>query len=258
MSELRHGDFTELAEDYALYRPGYSPLVLDALLGLAAPVGGKRLRFADVGAGTGIWTRMVAAHGAESWAVEPNDEMRRHGEAQSREAGVRWLAGSAEATGLPSGNFDLVTMASSFHWPDFDQAVDEFRRVLRPGGVFCALWNTRFIEANPLLVDIEEYLKNLVPDMKRVSSGRSEFCAGLTQRLLDCGRFSDVLYLEGRHVELQSPERYLGLWRSVNDVRVQAGPERFQRFLDHIEQVTRGMRHIEATYLTRAWAARRA
>ncbi len=46
-------------------------------------------------------------------------------------------------------------MASSLHWANFDKACDEFHRILRPGGVFVALWNPRFIEANPLLVEIE-------------------------------------------------------------------------------------------------------
>jgi SAM-dependent methyltransferase len=49
----------------------------------------------------------------------------------------------------------IVRMASSLHWANFDKACDEFHRILRPGGVFVALWNPRFIEANPLLVEIE-------------------------------------------------------------------------------------------------------
>ena len=61
-------------------------------------------------------------------------------------------------------------MASSFHWPDFDAVVHALSRVLRPGGVFMALWNTRCHESNPLLVEIEDYLYALVPELKRVSS----------------------------------------------------------------------------------------
>lgn len=32
---MKHGDFTSLAANYAQYRPGYSPFVLDAFVGLA-------------------------------------------------------------------------------------------------------------------------------------------------------------------------------------------------------------------------------
>lgn len=180
------------------------------------------------------------------------------GQAQSRGHNVAWRKGSAEATGLPDASCDMVCMASSFHWPDFEATIREFHRILKPGGLFMALWNTRQYESDPLLTAIEQYLHQLVPDMKRVSSGRSEFCNALTDRLRGRKEFADVLYLEGRHVEKQTPERYIGLWESVNDVRVQAGEERFARFIKHIREVTKELAVIEADYLTRAWIARSA
>lgn len=49
-----------------------------------------------------------------------------------------------------------------------------------------------------------------------------------------------------------------GAWRSVNDLRVQLGPELFDQFLDLTTERVAGMTSIETAYLTRAWAARRA
>jgi hypothetical protein len=69
--------------------------------------------------------------------------------------------------------------------------------------------------------------------------------------------FKDVIYLEGRHTSKQTPEQYLGAWRSVNDLQVQLGPELFRKFLDYVVDRTRGLDSIDTTYLTRAWAARR-
>ena len=248
---MKHGDFTDLAENYAKYRPAYAPLVRDALAGLL-PVGG---RAADIGAGTGIWSQMLHQAGLQVEAVEPNEAMRRAGAAQHSQ--IAWRAGSAEASTLPAGQYDLVSMASSFHWPDFKGALAEFERLLKPGGYFAALWNTRDVAGIPLLEDFEAELKRLAPDMKRVSSGRSEFCDALTGRLETSGVFSQVLYLEGHHLEFQSPEHYLGLWESVNDVRVQAGPEKFGQFLDYIHEKTKGLEQIEARYKTRCWLARK-
>ena len=54
-----------------------------------------------------------------------------------------------------------------------------------------------------------------------------------------------------------SPERYIGAWRSVNDLRVQLGVEKFNIFLDFIEAKVMDLESIEATYLTRAWSAKR-
>jgi len=257
VEQLKAGDFTGLARDYSQNRPDYAPPVLRALVGLLdRPV--AEIDFVDVGAGTGIWTRMVCAAGVRSaTAIEPNDDMRRHGIEDSAALSIRWQPGNAEATGLPDACCDWLTMASSFHWADFDHATREFHRVLKPGGRFTALWNPRLVEANPLLAQIEAYLSTLKPDLKRVSSGRAGITETLTERLWDSPWFDDVVYIEGRHVLSMSPERYLGAWRSVNDLRVQLGHDRFDAFLRHVEAEVANQDVIEATYLTRAWSARR-
>ncbi|MGB8801910.1 MAG: class I SAM-dependent methyltransferase [Candidatus Acidiferrales bacterium] len=247
-----------MAGDYARFRPGYAPQVATAILNYVGR-DAARVDAADVGAGTGIWTRTLAARGLHSVvAVEPNDDMRGQGIETSRGTDIVWRKGSAEATGLPTGSADLVSMASSFHWADFDKACEEFHRILRPNGVFVALWNPRFIESNPLLVEIEAQITRLKPDIKRVSSGRSGITERLTDMLSAKPQFAEVLYLEGRHSQRQTPEQYMGAWRSVNDLQVQLGPELFQKFLNFIEKRIAGLTAIETTIVTRAWAARRA
>ena len=163
---MKHGDFTALAEKYASYRPGYAPLIAEVFVRLS---GEAQPRCVDAGAGTGIWSRQLAAAGARVDAVEPNDAMREAGQQQNGPWAIRWHAGSAEASGLEDGVFDLACMASSFHWPDFDAAVREFHRLLKPGGYFMALWNTRYYESNPLLVEIIGAIMG--PDVTLVSAG---------------------------------------------------------------------------------------
>ena len=148
-------------------------------------------------------------------------------------------------------------MASSFHWVDFDKGTKEFHRILRKNGHFVALWNPRYLEASPLLLEIEEYLNTLKSNMERVSSGRSGLTEKLTEKLNDSAFFNDVVYLEGRHAITFTVEQYIGVWRSVNDVQVQLGHEKFGQFLNYIRDRLSGIESIEATYSTRAWAARR-
>ena len=257
LATTKLGDYTGLAGDYARFRPGYAPQVATAILGYVRRAAAD-LDAADIGAGTGIWTRQLASRGLRSVvAVEPNDEMRGQGIETSRGMNITWRKGCAEATGLPDASFDLVTMASSLHWADFEPACAEFQRILRPGGVFAALWNPRCLEANPLLLEIEAQISRLKPCLQRVSSGRS----GITERLTDLlgaqPKFCELLYLEGRHSQHQTPEQYLGAWRSVNDVQVQLGPELFKMFLDFVERRIAGLEVIETVYLTRAWVVRR-
>lgn len=69
------GDFTVLANHYSKYRVGYHEDVLSAMLGMISS-SPNDLDIVDVGAGTGIWTRMMAARGCRCRAVEPNAAMR--------------------------------------------------------------------------------------------------------------------------------------------------------------------------------------
>jgi SAM-dependent methyltransferase len=130
--------FSDRAQDYARYRPGYPPAAVEAILdGLGASAA---LTVADVGAGTGIFSRLLAQHGARVFAVEPNAAMRGAAAAHPR---VTWVDGRGEATGLDAGSCDLVTVAHAFHWFDADAALRELQRVLRAGGRLAILWNRR-------------------------------------------------------------------------------------------------------------------
>ncbi|HEX7349390.1 class I SAM-dependent methyltransferase [Brachybacterium sp.] len=47
----------------------------------------------------------------------------------------------AEATGLPEGCADLITVAQAWHWFDAVEASAEVVRLLAPGGVLALVWN---------------------------------------------------------------------------------------------------------------------
>ncbi len=252
---MKHGDFTGLAENYELYRVGYSEDVLRAAAALL-PSSREEASVLDVGAGTGKWTRMLAEYFGSCVAVEPNDDMRSQGEAASGSE-ITWKAGGAESLAEPDAAFDWVTMASSFHWTDYKTALSEFRRVLKPGGLFTCLWNPRKLEGQPLLEEIEAMVDAVVPRSSRKSSGSSSFVEQLCTRLTESGEFGDLIYMEAEFVVAMSPERYLGAWRSVNDIPAQAGPEKFEELMNQISDRISGLDKIECPYLTRAWTVRR-
>jgi ubiquinone/menaquinone biosynthesis C-methylase UbiE len=256
MKTIAPGDFTSLAEDYARNRPDYSASVLKALIdytGAARP----DFKIADVGAGTGIWTRMLAEAGLDVRAVEPCEAMRRQGEAHTAGTPVSWRAGSGEHTGLVTSSVHWVTMASSFHWVQQPDGLKEFKRILKPGGFLTVLWNPREIENNPLHEKIEALVNEMVPTLKRVSSGAAKNTKEWAQVLPSTGDFTDVIFFEARHQIAMSHQRYLGAWRSVNDIQAQAGPERFEALMKAIEEIIAPLPNIVVPYKTRAWTARR-
>jgi SAM-dependent methyltransferase len=130
--------FSDRAGDYARFRPSYPDAAVTAILaGLPLP---SQLVVADVAAGTGIFTHLLAARGTTVVAVEPNRAMRDAARPHPR---ITWVDGTAEATTLRENAHDLVTAAQAFHWFRVPDAVREFHRVLRPGGRLAILWNHR-------------------------------------------------------------------------------------------------------------------
>ncbi len=131
--------FTGAAQLYDKYRPSYPVTVVDWILAQASLEGAAPV--ADVGCGTGIATRLFAQRGLDVIGVDPNQAMLE----RARTAGgpARYLRGEATATGLPGASVDLVTVAQAFHWFDMTAALDEFDRILRPGGCCAAFWNVR-------------------------------------------------------------------------------------------------------------------
>ena len=132
--------FEKEAQAYARGRPDY-PAALSAWLAQALGLGPGR-EVADVGAGTGKFTALLATTGATVVGVEPVDAMRAKIDSLQLPT-VRAVAGTAQAIPLPSGTLDAVVCAQAFHWFATRDALDEFHRVLRPGGQLGLVWNVR-------------------------------------------------------------------------------------------------------------------
>ncbi|MDR0662324.1 MAG: class I SAM-dependent methyltransferase, partial [Holosporales bacterium] len=190
-------------------------------------------------------------------AVEPNDAMRTEGERYTQGENVVWLKGTGEETSLADRCVDWVTMASSFHWTDPKKSLPEFRRILRNGGFLTILWNTRDIKASKLHADIEEQIYAIVPQLTRVSSGNAHYTKDWSTILTSTGDFQNVHFIETSYIEQMTPERYIGAWRSVNDIQVQAGPDNFQKILKAITDKVSSLDVIEVPYKMRSWTAQK-
>jgi hypothetical protein len=125
--------------------------------------------------------------------------------------------------------------------------------MLRPGGFFTALWNPRDLARSPLHERIEKRIYEIVPGIKRVSSGSSKYTQGIEETLLRSGQFGNLIFMDAAHDEAMSQERYLGAWRSVNDIQAQAGSEKFRAILQAIEKEIADLPEISVPYRTRAW-----
>lgn len=253
---IKHGDFTELAKQY-INRPAYSTTIIKAILNYMETYKKEQIKIADIGAGTGKLTKVLLQMGLDVTAVEPNDKMRGEGIEYTKGYNVKWYKGSGEFTGLQDNSYNWVVMASSFHWTDPQKSLPEFSRILKNGGYFTAIWNPRNIEVSELHTKIENIIYSNVPNIKRVSSGAKNNTNKWEEILISTGHFDDVIFMETDYLENMTQERYMGAWKSVNDIRFQAGEEKFKVILDLIEKEIQDLDVIPVPYKMRAWTAKK-
>jgi SAM-dependent methyltransferase len=160
--------FSNRVDMYVKYRPSYSKEAIDYLytsVGLSSDADA-----ADVGAGTGIFSKLLLERGTCVTAVEPNAAMR---EAAAERLGeypnFRTVTGSAEETGLPERSVDFIVCAQAFHWFDRAASQAEFRRILRPGGKVVLIWNSRLTHGTPFLEQYEQLLRTYGTDYNEVN-----------------------------------------------------------------------------------------
>jgi SAM-dependent methyltransferase len=137
--------FGPAADQYDQLRPRYPTEALRWALG------DQPLCVVDLGAGTGILSRAVAALGHQVIPVEPDEAMRQHLAAAT--PGARPVEGYAEQIPLADASVDAVIAGQAYHWFDPEPAHIEIARVLRPGGVFAPIWNRRD-ESEPWVAEL--------------------------------------------------------------------------------------------------------
>ena len=132
--------FDLVADAYDRARPSYPDDAVDWLLrDLRRP--GVSPEVLELGAGTGKLTERLVARGCKVTATDPSPVMLAR--LRTRVPQARVISASAESLPVEARSADLVVAAQSYHWFDPDRVLQEVARVLRPGGHFAVIWNTR-------------------------------------------------------------------------------------------------------------------
>ncbi|WP_413163060.1 class I SAM-dependent methyltransferase [Capilliphycus salinus ALCB114379] len=152
--------FSSRATEYAQYRPTYPPEVIAQILEGWSNI--STIVAADLGAGTGISSRLLADRGVRVLAVEPNEAMRQEATPHPR---IEWRNGTAEATKLANQSVDLVTAFQAFHWFNPSPTLEEFCRILKPDGRVAIVWNHRNRK--------DEFTQEFSQVLKQASKSRS-------------------------------------------------------------------------------------
>ncbi len=241
----RLGDFTAQAEAYSRARPGYPRELIPILLDLIEIE--KRDPVVDLGAGTGIFTRLLAESGLSVTAIEPNSAML--AKAPSLE-GVTYRQGRFEETGLETASQGWVVAAQAFHWALPEKALPEIRRVLSDCGALTVLWNNRDVERSEVLAWTRELIEERVPGFDESYRTRDWNAV-----LESTGDFQVACELSIAHVITMTSDRYLDLWRSHHLLNSAAGPASMRELLVEISLRLEGRETVDIPYICRSWTA---
>lgn len=128
--------FTESSRKYPKNRTRYPDEAINLIL--KPYYNQEEITVVDIGAGTGIGSRLLADKGANVIAVEPNRAMIESAELHSN---ITFKQARAETTPLDRNSADIVTSFQAFHWFDFKKSLKEFNRILKPNGQLALVWN---------------------------------------------------------------------------------------------------------------------
>lgn len=151
-----HDHFSEVAANYATFRPRYPAALFDFVAELA-----PALALAwDAACGNGQATLDLAERFQRVIGTDASAAQLEQAPTHPR---IEWRVAPAERSGIASGTIDLVTMAQALHWVDTAAFFREARRVARKQGVV-AVWSYSGIQSSDERVDalVRQYSRETV------------------------------------------------------------------------------------------------
>jgi ubiquinone/menaquinone biosynthesis C-methylase UbiE len=254
--------YDQIGPGYARHRCA-DPRIVESIaktMGLAPPG-----ILADIGAGTGNYSRAIADLGFHIRAVEPSEAMRR--QAISHDA-VDWHRGAAESIPLPDHSVDGVfCILASHHFSSLASAVAEMARICSTGPLVMLTFDPRMAE-NPWIAD---YFPEIWESAFKVAPPLEEVCrlfdtharrrvtitpwpvpCDLLDRFMAAGWRTPELYLDpevraGISAFALAGQAALddGLERLKNDIETGTWNERYRHLLD-LDTIDWGYRFLKA------------
>lgn len=216
--------FTGKADVYDKYRPAYPAEIVQWLYDKT-----RAATVADVGAGTGRFTKCLSAKPWKITAVEPNADMRERLRENCPNAEI--LNASAERTGIAAGSIDLVTAAQAFHWFDREQFKAECQRILTPNGRIALVWNNH--RENDFRRDRDEVLMKYCGICDSVGGGEKDGDLFLRNEY-----FSEMEYFSATHSVSMDEEQFVGYSLS-HSYSLKKDDEQYEAFVDALRGIVR-------------------
>ena len=161
MEKMNVNAFTGRAQAYTMARPNYP----DDAIRFIQNITGPESTLADIGAGTGKLTALLAPYGNKIFAVEPNRDMLEQLAITIKSfSNVQIVDGSAEATTLPDKSVDVIINAQALNRFDLNAFKTECFR----------------ISANPVVISLFNFEKDKTFSNSRYDKSTGTFYSNPT------------------------------------------------------------------------------
>lgn len=110
--------------------------------------GGKNLRLLDIGAGTGISTKLFEPY-CDCTALDPSEELLKQYQGKK-------VIAKAESLPFPDKSFDIIISITALHHANLTKAIKEIQRVAKPNSIIAISFlkkSKKLSEAKTLLND---------------------------------------------------------------------------------------------------------
>ncbi|MDX6375541.1 MAG: hypothetical protein QOD98_4529 [Nocardioidaceae bacterium] len=196
----------------------------------------RPLTVLELGAGTGKLTEQLVALGHDVHATEPDPKMLAI--LGKKLPDVRVSQATAEEIPAGDSSYDVVVGAQAFHWFDYDKALPEIARVLRPRGRLSLVWNQR---------------DERIPWVKRLGKiiGTQDQLNDPSELLAASKRFGEVESEAFRFWQIVDQHSIRDLVRSRSNIAVLSSPEqeaKMAEVLAFYEEYGRGMDGMQLPY----------
>ena len=218
--------FTGKAHIYATTRPTYAKAFIHRLHQMIDfhPI------VADIGSGTGIFSKELLKVGCTVYGVEPNEDMRLEAKkALDKYSNYIPVNATAENTTLPDQSVDIVTAAQAFHWFDKEKFKVECQRILRGNGKVLLVWNSRAVD-RPLVQENEAIFRRYCKDFKGFSGGISFDYQGIENffRHVEVRKYPNDLYVD--------KQTFIGRNLSAS-YSLKEGDRDYRRYINDLEKL---------------------
>jgi len=160
-------DFGKTSDDYLIHRPGFPESFYNRLETAcrfhynAKEWSFKGKRVLDLGTGPGVVALVVAQRGATVVGIDIAANQIQQAQARAKHLGLTdrcvFAVGRAEELKQESNSFDMVIAAQCWWWFEQEKAMNEIRRVLKPGGLI-VLAQYCYLPRSPVAHDSDRLL----------------------------------------------------------------------------------------------------